>query len=287
MTDEHRYNENMGVVCSQNLRKVGKHSIAPKQSAKDVTIGVVSDVVSDVVENVPIKKRSAFEAPVPAPRLTLSHGLSSPVRSLRKPIETPRSKPPTIRNVSSPRRCSHSEIFSNQFNSPRPSTSSIDINSILYRANEAESVIAKNPFDHRSANSVNDSTASRNSDNGDVLDRRKDHIGLSKFYYRFSGSVQTLFNPNNGRAQSRRHLSASENNLSSLSARVKNGATAQKRFSSSSDYCPSVLFNRISNKRKTINEKVTSDRSLSFAKWKNYFVVNVLRKKRDTNARKT
>lgn len=277
----------MGIVCSQSIRKLGKHTVAPEHSTKTDPL-IIEDVVDgsrDITDNVSnLKAPAAFELP------SAQSKASSPAK--------PRPKKPKDTSKNSSRANSCSDIFTDRFQSPHKTTSSIDTNSILFRTNEIS-----NPKSFKRSASVDSSQSSSSSRfkssqkisvapfetcKRNVLTepesprtREKQSTNLSKVCRRFGGSFQTLLNSTSNGKASTRSLSASENNLSAFSVSRKSSVASPKRFSTNSDYCPSVLFNRIANKR-TADEK-----NLTLNKWKTYFMVNVLRKKRDTNSRKT
>lgn len=97
----------------------------------------------------------------------------------------------------------------------------------------------------------------------------------SKFYHRFSSSMQSLFNSNLN-ANRRRNLSASDTSLNKRSA-----MTQQQLIDN--NYCPSVIFSR--RARKSSNPK-TSDKTQTFSRWNQLFQM-FSRKKTPKEARKS
>lgn len=290
----------MGVVCSQSLGKIG-NSVVPEfdEYPANHAIAHVKASPRDVTDNI----RRVKPAPSPQPSAISLQRSQTPISA----IATTPPKKPTEKSAESLNRVnSCSGIFTDTFQSPHRTTSTIDTNSILFRGidnNDSRLLTCRPSIDtSRSAdNPVRFKSNQQISVSQFELCKPKDVLAdaesprpsekphsnssnLSKAGRRFGGSFQTLLNSSsssssNGGKPSARTLSASENNLSALSVSSKRKALSPKRYSTNSDYCPSVLFNRIANKR---NE----EKNWSLSKWKNYFMVNVLRKKRDTSARK-
>lgn len=283
----------MGVVCSQALGKLGKHSVSPENDVIENYITPNSVSSRDTIDNIrrvkPAPEAQSIIAIEKSPKPSSHVAAITQIKSKQSP-------------ESSNRANSCSDIFTNNFKSPHRGSSSIDTNSILFRSNDSYT-------DHRQfkrSASVDSSQSNKSSERlksaqhfsvnqfelckpKEILSmvesprslETKPNSNLSKVCRRFGGSFQTLINNSNSNSNktSVKSFSVSENNLSALSVSSKRRALSPKRYSTNSDYCPSVLFNRIANKR---NE----ERNWTLNKWKNYFRVNVLRKKKDTNLRK-
>lgn len=306
----------MGIICSQSIQKLGKHTVVPDNEIKPNQL-VMNDVKKfghDTIDNIrvvkpardsqqivtiPTTKPEPLPRKLPLPKVNGSPAASTPSKNTEISSTSSTKSQPSTSTTNRADSCS--DIFTDRFQSPHQMTSSIHTNSILFRSNtpydartNSQSAIFNNqsnintgpakqsqrnsvtltPFDAcRTNEPTKDSPIPRS------LNRNPFSTNLSKVRRRFGGSFQTLLNPSNNGTSTVRSFSASENNLSVLSV-GKRKALAQKRFSTNSDYCPSVLFNRIANKR---NE----EKNLTLTRWKNYFMVNILRRKKDISSRKT
>lgn len=266
----------MGIICSQSLDKVG-NTIFPTDSPirNQSTVRNGEHSSRDTTDNIRIVK--------PAPNIHPIVALTSAKPPTNRSISTKSS--PKVSNET-PSTSTDASIFTDRFQTPYRTTSSIDTNSILFRGNDVPQSKAVKPiaFNHTKSKSPKKTIVAPFEAPHKIIDIEsprspsKSATNLSKVQRRFGGSFQTLLNPSSSGKSSAHSLSASENNLSSLSGKHKQ--LTSKRFSTNSDYCPSVLFNRIANKR---NE----ERNLTLTRWKNYFMVNILRRKKDFNSRKT
>lgn len=305
----------MGIICSQSIQKLGKHTVVPGEEDRlnQLVIDDVRTFDRDTVDNIRVVKPAresqqivtiprAKPEPLPrksqAPKANGTPTASTSSKSTAIASTSSTKSQPSTSIASRAESCA--DIFTDRFQSPHPTTSSIHANSILFRSNEtcdtrnhSQSAIQQNvpnsqsnpkivqrhsvtltPFDAcKTTRSTKDSPSPRS------LNRNPFATNLSNVRRRFGGSFQTLLNSSHGGTASVRSFSASENNLS-VSSGGKRKALAHKRFSTNSDYCPSVLFNRIANKR---NE----EKNLTLTRWKNYFMVNILRRKKDISSRKT
>lgn len=99
-------------------------------------------------------------------------------------------------------------------------------------------------------------------------------------YHRLGGSIQNLVSA----AQISKKFSASDGNLSGPSSKRHNSRLRSRFSRNSGDYCPSVLFNRISVEKRKNSER---NKNFSFGKLKSFWNENVLRKRKETNTRKS
>lgn len=322
----------MGVVCSQNFLRVGKHSVAPtesihtevstKSSAKPSTITHGFTTSTPVIQSKQVLQSSSIPRHTPNNSLpilvvkpttpTLSAATASSTTSIAL---SPIYKTPSTSTFNTGGQ-SKSDNKHQWFKPLPPISSSIDENSILCRANDIRNsklfkrslsvdssdspkleVKNKSNQIHKlfksNQNLLSDSSASAGVATADSKHSREHNNNFTKLYRRFGGSVQTLLSPSNGNASKKPNFSVSETNLSTL--KIESSKDERKRLSTTTvtgiphinEYCPSVLFNRISNRRRSSGDKEPTDKNLTFAKWKNYFIPNMLRKRKDLNARKT
>lgn len=299
----------MGVVCSQNIRRLKKHVIAPEdninvnRSAKSSTIthgfGATAAAAPAVAQPKQVFQNSTIACHTPN---------KSPQILVVKP-STPSTPSSSSRQTISTSSYIATQSISDQLlKHSSADSSSIDENSILCRSNELNnSKIFKRSLSVDSSNSPKLLTKNKSNQihklfksNQNLLNDHnvstvgtqttKEQKNLTKLYRKFGGSVQTLFNPNShsNNRNKKSKFSVSETNLSAL--KVESSGDERKRISATTsnttEYCPSVLFNRISNKRRSSSDK-EPDKNLTFTKWKNYFINNVLRKRKDLNSRKT
>lgn len=303
-------NHKMGIICSGN-----QSAVVPENKEAVADEFVMNDAQKlghDTIDNVRVARPArdnsnahaqpsittvSMNRPEPLPRKSvLAKTNGSPAATKSSSTSSSQSNPKP--STSSANR-NTSATFNDRFqsSSSKRNTSSIHTNSILFRGNEVfdPRVINTSAITNNIQNNTQVKSASRNSVTLTAFDtcktiesprspnRNSFGTNLLKVRRRFGGSFQTLLNStnnNNGGTSTVRSLSASENNLSVLSGGGKRKALAPKRFSTNSDYCPSVLFSRIANKRQ-------EEKNLTLTRWKNYFMVNILRRKKDLNSRKT
>lgn len=195
-----------------------------------------------------------------------------------------------------------STIFSPQFYTPRPSIGTVidDENSIMNRSSEVYSA-GKRHVIHDHLNHLNQCTFRRHPSN---KQQNKYHahrhttntskpINVTNLYHRFGGSIQNLVSSSNRMPKT---SSASCGNLNKIS-RLSDGQNGTNRLSSSSeDYCPSVMFNRLAVLRQKadrssidrLNNRTSGGKKTMPSRWKQFLNVNILRKKKENiNSRKT
>lgn len=299
----------MGVVCSQNFIRMKKHSVAPEQSigvnrttlsgkSSTVTHGFASTGANNQSKQVFQNSTIACHTPDKSSSILVV-----------KPSTPSSSSHQTAQSLSSHQTTSTSsqaasQSFSDQlFTHKSAGSSSIDEHSILCRSNELnKSKIFKRSLSVDSSGSPISITKNKSNNihkifksnqnlcvNTVATQTMKEQTNMTKLYQKFGGSVQSLLNPNSHSNRNRKsNFSVSETNLSAL--KMETSKDERNRLSTvttnSNEYCPSVLFNRISNRRRSSSEK-EADKNLMFMKWKNYFLKNVLRKRKDLNSRKT
>lgn len=268
----------MGQKNSKNVKKFGKHTVAPAAAISTNPFEQDDDDNNDVNDN------------------------TKPLH-LQQPIVT----------ITKADSCS--AIFSPKFYTPRPSMTGgmimdDDENSIMYRSTEVYSASKRNVI-HDHLNHLNQCTFRRNPPKHNSKYQMHRHssntnygnrttVNVTNLYHRFGGSIQNLLSSN----RSSTMISASEGHLNRvvvtnggklLSNGVSGGIKKENRLSSdSSDYCPSVMFNRLAAMRQKSDKRMSLKRNGGFNgrktatnKWKQFVNVNLLHKKKKNNWRKT
>lgn len=268
----------MGIKNSKNFKKFGKHTVAPANG------------------NAATKSTNPFEQDDDDDNTT-----------------TQQHQTESITKADS---CS--AIFSPQFYTPRPSmTGNIiddDENSIMHRSSEVYSAGKRNVI-HDHLNHLNQCTFRRNPPKTNTKYQMHRHssnsnygnratVNVTNLYHRFGGSIQNLVSSNRS---SLINNSASDGNLNRVISNGKylsngGGSNTANRLStnssdSGSDYCPSVMFNRLNVMRQKSDKKLSikrnggyNGRNATISKWKQFLNVNLLRKRKENinnNSRKT
>lgn len=280
----------MGAGCTKHNRKLGKHStVAPKnipsqKSQRSATNEISHQQNVDHIDP-PAKSSNPFDEPI---------RIIKPLKSTNPFDED--DEPTTTIPLDSPT----SHLFTSKFVPTiyRPSSSSIDQHSILYRSTDILSAGKRNVVrDHIISESVPhrnrrpDTQRYLNELNAGTFVRRKEPH-YSNLYRRLGGSFQTLVSSN-------KSFSASETNLCQIRKSVQTKSPTKRfsfggkgvgdRHSSQADYCPSVLFNRITAQRQKENaDRDAARKRMSFSRLNILWKVNFIPKKRkDCNSRKT
>lgn len=275
----------MGNGCSKNIRRLNKNTVAPNPVA--TTSSSINAIYAE-----PLKIHSAQN-------LTNNRGNSGSIpstsnRNARLSLACPRlelcdGKTDTTRNTNL-----SSKFDSEAFNL----ASCIDTQSIIFdkseisrekpaylrsysvdsSSNKSVQSVEVNKFTahlHRLFKSNQNLTSTSTSK---APTKTENSTTFPKFYYRFSGSVQSLFS-GNLISNRKRNLSASDTNLN----RINRSVLSQQHLIDN-DYCPSVLYNR--KARKSTSEK-NLDKTQTFSRLKNQLWLKFSRKKSNPSARKS
>lgn len=255
----------MGVNCSKKLQRIGKHEVVPLQ---------------DVVKRINVE---------PLPACGNQRRSTNPFDEDEDDIET--NEPQRLPNrVSEPvpvcwsSKTVSPDVFSPQFSTPRPLSSSIDSNSIMCRSTEIYSARKREIVrEHLNQSAIPKATR--------ISERNHTHIhptensnnnNIQQFYHRMGGSFQNLVRA----TKNVKGKSASESNLNKLSTSNAKNKSNKRLNSENVDYCPSVFFNRFVAIRERKNAE--AEKHFTLKKFKTYLNGNLFNRKRsDQSSRKT
>lgn len=255
----------MGVNCSKKIKKIGKHEVAPSQN--------VAKQINVEPQPIRIKSTNPFDddddieenEQEPQQMDNKSNKISEPVQVCWS------SKNPSP------------DIFSSQHFAPRPLSSSIDTNSIMFRSSEIYSARKREIVrEHLNQSAIPKANRISEPIYRPTHTSENSNKNLQNFYNRMGGSFQNLVRA----TKNVRGKSASESNLSKLSTSNAKNKSNKRLNSENIDYCPSVFFNRFVAIREKKNAE--AEKNFTLKKLKTYLNGNLFnRKKGDQNSRKT
>lgn len=251
----------MGVNCSKKIQKFGKHEVVP-----------VQDVVKRInVEPLPVRVKSTNPFDEDEDNVE-TNGTQRSFNRVSEPVQACWSS----KNVSP-------DVFSPQFSTPRPLSSSIDTNSILFRSTEIYSARKRQIVrEHLNQSGIPKATRLSVPNYRQAQTTENSNKNFQQFYHRMGGSFQNLVRA----TKNVKGKSASESNLSKLSTSNAKNKSNKRLNCENVDYCPSVFFNRFVAIRERKNAE--AEKNFTLKKLKTYLNGNLFNRKRsDQNSRKT
>lgn len=254
----------MGVNCSKKIQKFGKHEVVP-----------LEHVVKRInVEPLParVKSTNPFEEDDDDDDIEA-------IKSQRLPSK---SNEPVQQTCWSSKNVSP-DVFSPQFCTPRPLSSSIDSNSILFRSAEIYSARKRQIVrEHLNQSAIPKAIRHSEPNHKHAQTTENSNKNLQQFYQRMGGSFQNLVRA----TKNVKGKSASESNLSKLSTSNAKNKSNKRLNNENVDYCPSVFFNRFVAIRERKNAE--AEKSSTLKKLKTYLNGNLFTRRRsDQSSRKT
>ncbi len=257
----------MGVNCSKRLQKIGKHEVVPMHDvAKRINVEPVPAVPFDKRKSTNPFDDDDDDDTEANECQTVSHRVSEPIQTCW-----------SSKNVSP-------DVFSPQFSAPRPLSSSIDTNSIMFRSTEIYSARKREIVrEHLNQSAIPKATRiSELNHKHNAQTTENSNKNIQQFYHRMGGSFQNLVRA----TKNVKGKSASESNLSKLSTSNAKNKSNKRLNCENVDYCPSVFFNRFVAIRE--RKKAEAEKNFTLKKIKTYLNGNLFNRKRnDHSSRKT